>query len=100
MKTTYIKDFVKAVQKEFPEMNLEYLDFAADRFMEEQPLPAIHGEGKWTDSDIDAAYIMGAINSDAVQPDEKDTFPSPKAEGIKNIVSLVCSVDLDSSLDF
>ena len=30
----------------------------------------------WTDADIDAAYIMGALNADAVEADEGDPAPS------------------------
>lgn len=36
-------------------------------------MPSLH---TWTDADIDAAYIMGAINADAVKADEGDVFPS------------------------
>ena len=36
-------------------------------------MPSLH---TWTDADIDAAYIMGAINADAVTADEGDVFPS------------------------
>lgn len=35
MKTATLKQFVKEIQKEFTEMNLDYLDFAADRFIEQ-----------------------------------------------------------------
>jgi len=30
----------------------------------------------WTDADVDASYVMGAINSDIIKVDENDTFPS------------------------